>query len=61
MPLDKIYECICDNPNCAAAMWHSGVDWTKEFTKQELKRIGCIVKGDECYCDQKCYDTRNDK
>ena len=60
MPLDKIYECICDNPKCLAAMWHSGIDWTKEFTKQELKKIGCIVKGDKCYCDQKCYDTRND-
>ena len=61
MPLDKIYECVCDNPNCMNAMYHSGISWTKKDTKERLIFLGCIVKGDKCYCDQECYDTRNIK
>ncbi len=58
MGFEKVYECICDNPKCRAAMNH--LFGTKKQVKRQAVVYGHIVKGDECYCDQKCYDTRNE-
>ena len=60
--LDKIYECLCDNPTClGAVILHSIIGSTKEQTKEQLRKVGAIVVGDKCYCDQECFDTRKDK
>ena len=58
MPFDKVYELICDNTDCAAAMNH--FMGTKSFAKKRAKELGHIVVGNKCYCDQECYDTRNE-
>ncbi len=60
MPFDKIYEMVCDNPNCACAILHSIIGSSKEQAKQQARALGIIVKGDKCYCDQKCFDTKDD-
>ena len=58
MPLEKVYECICDNTKCGHAIYHA-LECTKEEAKRQLRSLGIIVKGDKCYCDQECFDTRN--
>lgn len=57
--IDKVYELICDNPKCGNAMNHLyGALWQ---VKIQAKDMGHIIKGDKCYCDQNCYDTRKDR
>ncbi len=57
--IDKVYELICDNPKCRNAMNHIyGSLWQ---VKIQAKEMGHIVKGNKCYCDQVCFDTRKDK
>ena len=57
--IDKIYELICDNPNCGNAMNH--LYGSKEQVKSQARELGHIIKGDKCYCDQECFDTRKQK
>lgn len=60
--LDKIYECLCDNPNCfGTVILHSIIGSTKKQAKEQLRKVGAVIKGDKCYCNQECYDTRKDK
>ena len=58
--IDKIYEFICDNPQCGIAMNHIMKDSKKEAIEQ-ARDYGHIIIGNKCYCDQKCYETRNNK
>ena len=52
--IDKVYELICDNPKCGAAMNHLyGALWQ---VKLQAKKYGHIIVGNKCFCDQKCYD-----
>ena len=60
MPFEKVFELVCDNPNCCEAMNHL-LDCSLKQAKKIAKNYGHIVVGNKCYCDQKCYDTRNDK
>jgi hypothetical protein len=56
--IDKVYELVCDNPKCRVAMNHIyGALWQ---VKLMAKDDGHIIVGNKCYCDQECYDTRND-
>jgi hypothetical protein len=55
--IEKVYELICDNPKCGNAMNHIMADSIKQ-TKEIAKSYGHIIKGDKCYCDQECFDTR---
>jgi len=57
MPFEKIYELVCDNPNCSNAMNH--ITGTKPQAKRQAVKYGHIVVGDKCYCNQECYDKRN--
>ena len=59
MAFEKVYELICDNPKCRCAMNH--LFGTKSQAKKQAVKYGHIVKGNKCYCDQKCYNKRNDK
>ncbi len=50
MPIDKIYEVICDG--CG-----SGIDYlrgTKESVKRQTRDEGTIVIGDKCFCNDEC-------
>ena len=59
MGFEKVFELICDNPKCRCAMNHL-LDCSLKNAKVIARDYGHIVKGDKCYCDQKCFDTRND-
>jgi hypothetical protein len=55
--IEKVFELICDNPNCGNAMNHiyaNGFEQAGEIASD----YGHIIKGKKCYCDQECYDTR---
>lgn len=54
--IEKIYELICDNPDCGEAMNH--LFGTKEEVKRKATKMGHIIKGNKCFCNQKCYDSR---
>ena len=57
--IDKVYELVCDNPNCGYAMNHIyGPLWS---VKLQAIDYGHIIVGNKCYCNQECYDTRKDK
>lgn len=57
--IDKIYELICDNPNCGNAMDH--LYGSKEEVKRQAAEMGHIIVGNKCYCDDKCYKDRKKK
>lgn len=59
MPIDKIYELICDNKKCSNAMNH--IYGSLASVKEQAKDYGHIIIGNKCYCDQKCFDTKDDK
>lgn len=58
--IDKVFELICDNPNCNNAMNHIYADSYKQ-AGEIAADYGHIIKNRKCYCDQKCYDSRKDK
>ena len=60
MPIDKVYEFICDNPKCGNAMNHI-MRCSKKIAIAVARDYGHIIIGNKCYCDKNCYDTRNEK
>lgn len=57
--IQKVYELVCDNPNCRNAMNHLVGDTIKQI-KEIAKSFGHVIVGNKCYCDKECYDTRNE-
>ena len=55
--INKVYELVCDSPNCGNAMNH--LYGSKQAVIEVAQAYGHIIVGNKCYCDQKCYDTRN--
>lgn len=55
--IEKVYEFVCDNPNCKFGMnYIRGALWQ---VKIRAKKYGHIIIGNKCYCDQECYNDRN--
>jgi len=55
--IEKVYELICDNPNCGFAMNH--LMGSKKWVIKKAREYGHIIVGNKCYCDNECYRTRN--
>lgn len=55
--IDKVYELICDNPNCGNAMNH--LYGSLKQVILQAKKIGHIIVGKKCYCDQKCFEEKD--
>jgi len=56
--IDKVYELVCDNPNCGNTMNHIFGDNISQV-KDQARSYGHIIVGKKCYCDQECFDNRN--
>jgi len=52
--IDKIYELVCDNPNCGVAMNH--LYGSKKEVVERAMELGHIIVGNKCYCDTVCYE-----